>query len=89
MGLGISPWVRRLSFHFQSILTTLVQLHFNTSKEGGIEVTLIRGRRPRSFWMTLRKQTRYWKLKSEVPGRILWRTRFGKGYEPVERKNME
>jgi hypothetical protein len=35
-----------------------------------------------SYWMTLRKRRRYWKLK----GRSLWRTRFVRGYGPVVRQ---
>jgi hypothetical protein len=31
----------------------------------------------------LKENTGYWILKEEVIDRALWRTRFGRGYEPV------
>jgi hypothetical protein len=35
----------------------------------------------------LKDARRYWKLKEEAQDRILWRTQFGRGYEPVARQN--
>jgi hypothetical protein len=41
-----------------------------------------RGRRRKQLLMTLKKRE-YWKLEEEALDRILWRTRFGRGYGPV------
>jgi hypothetical protein len=37
----------------------------------------------------LKEKRRYWKLKEEELDRILWRTRFGRGYGPVVRQTTE
>jgi hypothetical protein len=34
----------------------------------------------------LKEARRYWKLKEEAQDRTLWRTQFGRGYEPVARQ---
>jgi hypothetical protein len=53
--------------------------------EGRIEVTGRRGIRRKQLLGDLKEMRRYWKLKEEALDRILWRTRFGRGYGPVER----
>jgi hypothetical protein len=46
-----------------------------------------RGRRRRKQLLDDLKETRgYWKLKEKALDRILWKTRFGRGYGPVERQ---
>jgi hypothetical protein len=54
--------------------------------EGRIEMTGKRGRRRKQLLDDLKEKSRYWKLKEEALDRILWRTRFGRGYGPVVRK---
>jgi hypothetical protein len=39
-----------------------------------------------SYWM-IRETRRCRKLKEEALDRTLWRTRFGRGYEPVVRQS--
>jgi hypothetical protein len=39
--------------------------------------------------MALRKRGGTRKMKEEATDRTLWRTYFGRGYEPVVRQNME
>jgi hypothetical protein len=53
--------------------------------EGRIEMT---GRR-KQLLDDLKEKRRYWKLKEEALDRTLWRTRFGRGYEPVVRQTTE
>jgi hypothetical protein len=53
--------------------------------EGKISGTKRRGRRRKQLLDDFIEARRYWKLKEEVQDRSLWRTRFGKGYEPVAR----
>jgi hypothetical protein len=54
--------------------------------EGEIEVTEREGRRSKHLLDDLQKTTEwYWKLKQAAPDRNLWKTRFGRGYEPVVR----
>jgi hypothetical protein len=57
--------------------------------EGGIEITERRGRRRKQLLDDLKEKKRYWKLKEESLDRILWRTRFGRGYGPVVRQTSE
>jgi hypothetical protein len=57
--------------------------------EGRIEVTGRRGRRRRQLLDDLKEKRRYWKLKEEALDRIVWRTRFGRGYGPVLRQTTE
>jgi hypothetical protein len=53
--------------------------------EGRIEMTERRGRKRKQ----LLEKRRYWKLKEEALDRTLWRTRAGRGYEPVVRQTAE
>jgi hypothetical protein len=57
--------------------------------EGRIEVMRIQGRRRKQLLDDLKKTRRYWKLKEEALDRIVWRTRFGRGYGPVVRQTAE
>jgi hypothetical protein len=57
--------------------------------EGRLEMTGRRGRRRKQLLDDLKEKRRYWKLKEEAPGRILWRSRFGRGYGPVLRQTTE
>jgi hypothetical protein len=54
--------------------------------EGRIEMTGRRGRRRKQLLDDLKEKRGYWKLKEEALDRTLWRTRFGRGYEPVVRQ---
>jgi hypothetical protein len=47
------------------------------------------GRRRKQLPDNLKEKRRYWKLKAEALDRTLWRTRFGRGYEPVLRQTTE
>ena len=51
--------------------------------EGIIEVTERRGRRHQKLLDDLEETTGCWKLKEESLCRSLWRTRSGRGCEPV------
>jgi hypothetical protein len=57
--------------------------------EGRIEITGRRARRCKQILDDLEEKRRYWKLKEEALDRILWRTRFGRGYGPVVREITE
>jgi hypothetical protein len=57
--------------------------------EGRIELTGRRGRKRKQLLDDLKENKRYWKLKEEALDRNLWRTRFGRGYEPVIRQTTE
>jgi hypothetical protein len=57
--------------------------------EGRIEITERRGRRRKQLLEDLKEKRRYWKLKEEALDCTLWRTRFGRGYEPVLRQTTE
>jgi hypothetical protein len=50
----------------------------NIRQEGGEEGVS-------SYWMTLRENRRFKKLRGKALDPTLWRTRFGRGYEPVVR----
>ena len=52
---------------------------------GKIEGTGRRRRRRKHQPDDLTETKRCWKLKAEALDRTLWRTRFGKGYEPAVR----
>jgi hypothetical protein len=54
-----------------------------------IEVTGRRGRRSKQLLDDLKENRGYWKLKENALDRILWRTRFGRGYGPVVRQTTE
>jgi hypothetical protein len=57
--------------------------------KGRIEVTGRRGRRRKKLMDDLKENRGYWKLKEEALVRIVWRTRFGRGYGPVVRQTRE
>jgi len=61
--------------------------------EGKIEGrTEVKGRRKitsKQLLGNLQEERRSWKLKEEALGRTLWRTRLGRGYEPVVRHATE
>jgi hypothetical protein len=57
--------------------------------EGRIEMTGRRGRRLKQLLDDLKEKRNYWKLKEEALDRTLWRTHFGRGYEPVVRQATE
>jgi hypothetical protein len=48
-----------------------------------------RGRRCKQLLDDLKEKRRYWKLKEEALDRTFWRSRFGRGYEPVVRQTAE
>jgi hypothetical protein len=57
--------------------------------EGRIEMTGRRGRRRKQLLDDLKGNIGYWKFKEEVLGRMLWRTRFGRGCGPIVRETTE
>ena len=64
--------------------------HINVGKiEGGIEVTVKRGRTRKQLLDDLKETRGYCELKEEALGRTVWRTRFGKGYGHVVRRTTE
>ena len=56
--------------------------------EGKIEGPERRRRRRQQLLNYLKEKKGYWKLKEESLDRTLWRTRFGRGYEPVVRRRL-
>jgi hypothetical protein len=54
--------------------------------EGKISGTRRRGRRRKQLLDDLKEARRYWQLKEGAQDRIIWRTQFGRGYEPVSRQ---
>jgi len=54
-----------------------------------MEVTGTQGRRHKQLLDDLKETTGYCKVKSETPGRTVWKTRFGRGYRPVLRQVTE
>ena len=57
--------------------------------KGEIEVTRLRGRRLKKLLDDLKDRTGYSHLKEEALDRTVWRHRFGGGFEPVVRQNIE
>ena len=51
-------------------------------------MTVRRGRRRKQLLDDLTETRGYWKLKEEVLDRIIWRIRFGRGYQPIVRKTI-
>jgi hypothetical protein len=45
-----------------------------------------RGRRRKRLLDDPKEKRRYWKLKEEALDRTVWRTCFGRGYEPIIRQ---
>jgi hypothetical protein len=62
----------------------------NTRIEGKIErkidVTGRRGKRLKLLLDDVKEKSGYWKLKEGALERTMWRTHFGRGYEPVVRE---
>jgi hypothetical protein len=54
-----------------------------------MEVTRRRGRRRRSILDDLKYRKGYSHFKEEVLDRTVWRNRFGGGFGPVVRQNIE
>jgi len=73
------------------ILRTNCLLNLNTELkiEGRAEVTGRRGRKRKQILDDLKEIWGYRKLKEEALDRTLWRTRFGKVYEPLVRRTMK
>jgi len=57
-------------------------------REGTVEVARRRGRRRKELLDHLKEKEGYWKLK-DAPDSTLWRTLFGRGYEPVVRQAID
>ena len=57
--------------------------------EGGLEVTVRRGRGRKQLLNDLKKTQEHWKLKEETPDRTLWRTCFGRNYGLFVRQTMK
>jgi hypothetical protein len=57
--------------------------------EGRTEMTGRRGRRRKQLLDDLKEKRKYLKLNEEAPDLTLWRSRFGRGYEPVVRQTTE
>ena len=57
--------------------------------QGGIEVTVRQGRRRRKLLDDLKERRGYSHLKEEALDRIIWRARFGRGFEPVVRQTAK
>jgi hypothetical protein len=57
--------------------------------EGRIEVIRRWGRRSKQMRDDIKVARGYWKLKQEALDRTLWRTRFGRSYEPVVRQSRK
>ena len=54
-----------------------------------MEVTGRQGRKRKQLLDDPKEKEGYWKLKGAALDRTLWRTRLGKGYEPVARQTTE
>ena len=54
--------------------------------KGDIEVTRRQGRRSKKLLDDLKDRRGYCHLKEEASDRIMWRGRFGRGFEPVVRQ---
>jgi hypothetical protein len=63
--------------------------HIIEGKIERIEVTRRRERRRKQLLDDLKETRGYWKFKEEALARIMWRTRFGRGYGPVVRQTTE
>ena len=57
--------------------------------KGGKEVTRRRGRRRGKLLDDLKERRGYSVLKDEALDRIMWRARFGRGFEPVVRQTAK
>jgi hypothetical protein len=54
-----------------------------------MEVTKRRGRRSKKLLDDLKERRGYSHLKEEALDRTMWRNRFGGGFDPVVRQNIE
>jgi hypothetical protein len=57
--------------------------------EGRIEMARRRTRRGKQLLDDLKETRGYWKLKEKALYLTPWRTRFGRGYEPVVRQTTD
>ena len=57
--------------------------------KGEMEVTRRRGRRRKKLLDDLKDRRGYSHLKEEALDRSIWRTRFGRDFEPVVKQNTE
>ena len=57
--------------------------------EGKIEGMRRRAIRRKQLLNDLKENTRYWNLKEEELDRTLWRTRFGRRYQPATRQSRQ
>jgi hypothetical protein len=57
--------------------------------KGEMEVTRRRGRKCKKLLDDLKERRGYSDLKEEALDRTMWRNRFGGGFEPVVRQNIE
>jgi len=57
--------------------------------KGEMEMTRRRGRKHRKLLDDLKDRREYSHLKEEALDRTMWRNRFGGGFEPVVRQNIE
>ena len=53
------------------------------------KVTGRQGKRRKQLLDDVKKKRGYWKVKQNAPDHTLWRTRFGRGYGPVEIQSKE
>ena len=67
----------------------LLQQAIEEKIKGGIEVTGRQGRRRRKLLDELKERGGYCHLKEEAVDRTVWRVRFGRGFGPVVRQNIE
>ena len=67
----------------------LLQRVIEGKRKGGIQVTERRGRRRRKLRGDLKERRGYSHLKEEALYRTMWRARFGRGFGPVVRQNIE
>ena len=67
----------------------LLQQVIEAKIKGGIEVKRRRGSRRRKLLDDLKERRGYSHLKEEALDRTMWRNRFGKGFGPVVRQNIE
>jgi hypothetical protein len=74
---------KRLTRMVTSCIGTAIKNTLLREREGRIEVTRRRGRRPKQLLYDRKEKRGYCKLKEEALDRTLWRTHFGRGCRPV------
>jgi hypothetical protein len=78
---------RKANWIYRILLRNCLLKHVVEGKiDGRIEVTRIRERRRRELLDDLKETRAYCKVKDEALDSTLWRTRNGRGYEPVVRR---